>query len=142
MRQGTAHRLESAFLATDYEVEGPAGRFVVRIGEVCSSIPADQWAVVTACNPLSQLLSKLENETRMQELARAVRSAGYSFWRGENRARDQSWPPEPSLLVLEIPRQLAVALGRRFEQWAIVVGRWNQRAELVWCHDGKSTPGE
>ncbi|MBL8723129.1 MAG: DUF3293 domain-containing protein [Planctomycetes bacterium] len=36
------------------------------------------------------------------------------------RQRSREWPPEPSILVLGMPREVAVALARRFEQHALV----------------------
>ncbi|GIS62390.1 MAG: hypothetical protein CM1200mP2_46150 [Planctomycetaceae bacterium] len=48
---------------------------------------------------------------------------------GCSRRRD--WEPEISLLVLGIERDDAVAIGRRFDQVAIVCGRTGGVAELV-----------
>ena len=46
---------------------------------------------------------------------------------------DVAWPPEPSLLVLGIPRKEALRLGRRFGQLAIVAGHKSSPARLLTC---------
>lgn len=142
MPPATKHPLESAFLATDYEVDGPSGRFVIRIGELCDAIPAGTWAYITACNPRSRRLPDDENDRRMRQLEAELRAKGFQFWRGQSRARDLSWPPEASLLVLDISREQAIRLGQRLDQWAIVFGKRGHRAELVWILDGESGKAE
>lgn len=49
-------------------------------------------------------------------------------------ARDATgqWPDEQGLLVVGIPRDLAVELARRFQQNAILVGRAGESVELLW----------
>lgn len=41
-----------------------------------------------------------------------------------------SWPPERSLLILNISRGKAISLGQRFGQLAIVVGRRGEASRL------------
>jgi hypothetical protein len=53
--------------------------------------------------------------------------------RGAGAGDDGRWAPEPSLLVLGLPRAEAVELARRFGQEAIVAGRRGAPAELVYC---------
>lgn len=119
--------LEAAYRATDYR----AGEYLIRIGEV-PLIDADSWAFVTACNPRSERLPDAENARRMAQLEAAVE---FPFLPGEGTARDGSWPPEPSLLILGIDEATACELGRRFKQAAIVFGRRGEAARLVWIDD-------
>jgi len=131
--------LDAAYRATDYFFNHSAGRICIRIGEPCPSIDAHSWAYLTACNPQSTILPRDENDRRMQMLLREVEAAGLRFYYGEARSRDGKWPPEPSLLILDIDEQAAIDLARRFEQAAIVFGRRDESARLVWIDDCSPT---
>ena len=96
---------------------------------------ADQWAYITACNPESRLLSEEENVRRQQRLVQAVQDRGLTFFEGESVLDAAAWPPEPSLLILGMSPDEARALGHRFGQLAIVVGRRDQPARLVACDE-------
>jgi hypothetical protein len=132
-------RLQAAYRATSYVVFGAEGRFAIRIGE--KSPPLDDllvqhgtrsWAFITAYNPSSALLAPTENQRRQAELERALSEAGYPYCEGEGVADDGAWPAEPSLLVLGIAEEDAVALGRHFGQRAIVVAEVGTAARLLW----------
>jgi hypothetical protein len=99
-----------------------------------------RWAFITAWNPGSRPLSKHENARRHADLRAAVRNAGLEALDGEGVGEDPSWPPEQSLLILNISRARAISLGRRFGQLAIVVGRRGQASTLV-PTGGKSSQG-
>src|SRR2546423_695543 len=120
-------RLEAAYRATDYR----AGDVTIRVGEVAPVNP-DSGAFVTACNPGSIRLPPAENAERMKRLEDDVRAAGFALVHGEGVGRDGSWPPEPSLLILNIDEAAARGLGQRFGQAAIVVGERNQLARIIW----------
>ena len=92
---------------------------------------ATRWAFITAWNPGSRPLSKTENARRHADLRAAVREAGLEALDGEGVGEDASWPPEQSLLILDISRGKAISLGRRFGQLAVVVGRRGQASTLV-----------
>lgn len=132
--------LETAYLETDYWVEdAPNGPFAIRIGEFCIGLEellleqvVAEWAFVTACNPGSTQISEAENVQRMLELEAAARLNVWRFYRGCAKARINDWPPEPSLLILDIPRRDAIKLAKRFGQNAIVTGRIAEPARLVW----------
>jgi hypothetical protein len=129
--------LDTAYRATAYCAETPEGRLVLRLGEPC--VPLDRllaarglstWAYVTAYNPGSVPAPDAENEARQRELRAAVARAGQPFYEGAGVG--ESWPPEPSLLVLGIGEAEAAALGRRFGQRAVVVGDLGGPARLLW----------
>lgn len=133
-------RLQAAYEATDYLVEGGArGGFVIRVGARSADVDAlleaagvEAWAFVTAANPRSRPLSAAENSARMSRLAAIVRQRGLASCAGAGVAADGAWPPEPSLLILGIDEADAVALAREFDQHAILVGRTGAPARLVW----------
>jgi hypothetical protein len=92
---------------------------------------ANKWAFVTAWNPASVPLSREENDARQRELIRLVEAAGHTWIRGEGRGKDPTWTPEESLLILDISRGEAIALGKQFGQLAIVAGRRGESSALL-----------
>ena len=136
--------LDRAYRETDYWVDGPVGRFAIRIDEPCPSLDellagdgASCWAFITACNPNSQRLSDEVNAIRMSHLVADVRIAGQRFYSGEGIGRDGRWPPEPSLLILDIEEASAIELAKRYGQLAIVCGRVGAVPHLHWTGLGE-----
>jgi hypothetical protein len=132
--------LERAYRDTRYRV--PSLSLELFVGQASAQLDAllkqydtREWAFVSAVNPCSRLLADAENRIRHQQLRQAVAARGYPWFEGEGLALDQGWPAEPSLLILGIPRREAIALGRRFEQNAVVTGYLGQPARLDWCRE-------
>jgi hypothetical protein len=131
--------LDAAYRATDYRVEhAPNGPFVIRVGECSVDLEqllidevAFDWAYLTACNPGSVPLPGEENCMRTIELREFLVSAGWKTYYGVSVSRDGTWR-EPSFLVLGMPEDEAIKIGRRFQQNAVVVGRMAEPARLVW----------
>jgi|LakMenEpi03Aug12_release.lakeMendotaPanAssembly.Ray.scaffolds.fasta_scaffold272044_3 hypothetical protein len=132
--------LDAAYRATSYLVAMPdGGRVVVRCGERSEPLErflaeagVDHWAFLTACNPRSTRLGDAENALRMTRLDAALRDRGREWLAGEGQGDAGDWPPEPSRLVLGIEEADAIAIGRLFEQNAIVAGSRGRAARLVW----------
>lgn len=125
-------QLIAAYRKADYAVRGGP---VLRIGEPSAELAsllarqgARTAAFVTGANPRGEPRSHAANEAAMAELRAAV---SYSTLEGEGRDPQGGWGPEPSLLVLGIPRAEAEALGRRFEQNAIVFVGQGAAPELL-----------
>lgn len=55
---------------------------------------------------------------------------GHPMFSGEGIGDDGTWPAERSVLVLGIERAIAIELGRRFGQRAILCGRLGGPATL------------
>lgn len=95
-----------------------------------------EWAFITAWNPGSTPRARAENLRAQEGLERRLRDAGHELWVGQGvgpkLAGGEQWI-EPSVLVLGLKREPAVALGREFEQVAIVTGLRGRAPELVWC---------
>jgi uncharacterized protein DUF3293 len=134
--------LEAAYRATSYFVDGPGGRFAVRIGyaspeadALAAARGAAAWACITAYNPGSVPAPSERNAARQQQLETVLTEGNYRFYRGEGRGDDGDWPPEPSLFVVSMDEATAAALGRRFGQAAVVVGGRGVPARLVWTDD-------
>jgi hypothetical protein len=130
--------LGAAYRATTYFVDGPAGRFVLRVGQASAEVDAlaaahrvNTWTYVTAYNPGSTALSREQNEQRQRELKQAITESGYPFYSGEGKG-DGDWPAEPSLLVLGVSEAEAAAMARRFGQAAVLFGERGRSARLLW----------
>lgn len=132
--------LRRAYLNTDYEIEIGERVLVIKIGNGHEELDAylmahevDYWAFLTAANPASQLLSNAENQKRNEELEQQLKKIAAETLPGFGRDPKGKWPGEPSFLVLGMRVDLAVELGKRFGQLAIVCGRVGEVATLMEC---------
>jgi hypothetical protein len=137
----------SAFLATTYRADLPEGPLDIRIHQRHDRLDAlledrgqEGWAFLTAWNPGSKDLPRAENEARNADLRRRLQERGLPHYPGRGIPEAGPWTPEESFLVLGLGQEEAVALGRDFEQLAIVVGRRGGQAELVDCVPHDPTP--
>lgn len=62
-----------------------------------------------------------------------LQAKSFTYYYGEGVPDNRNWPPEASFWVLGISKQDAIALGKKWEQRAIVFGRRGAVAELVAC---------
>ncbi len=134
-------RLLQAYQHTDYHVDVPPlplriGRRHPELDTWLTGIDQRTWVFVTAWNPHSQPLPVAENERRQAELLRWVEQRDLPYSTGRSIADSGDWPPEESLLIAGLSRPEAKALGRRFEQNAVVYGEVGGVAELVITVDG------
>ena len=132
--------LMDAYRRTSFEAETPVGHLAIRVGQTCPPLDAlldmhgaHEWAFITACNPGSVPLADAENVTRMRDLRQAIAGRELTAFDGQGVPDRGDWQPEPSVLILGLPRQAALAIGRQFGQLAIVVGRRGEPARLVRC---------
>lgn len=132
-RERRREELDRAYRATSY----CAGKLTLRVGETSRVLDTllrnrgvAEWAYLTACDPGSVPLPRAQNEARQRVLLERLR--GRTVLVGEASADDGSHPPEPSFLVLGIPRAEAMTLARAFGQNAILAGAIGKPAELVW----------
>ena len=104
---------------------------VLRIGEMETFLAAKgvrSAAFVTAANPRGAERSQAANDAAMAQLRAALT---WPCLEGQGRDPEGRWKPEASLLILGISRCEAEALGRRFEQNAIVFAETGKPVELV-----------
>ncbi len=130
--------LELHYHQTCYETFSP--RLYVRINKRHTSLDrflqsqkASTWAFITAYNPQSEKCREEENVQAQANLVKRLQEMGKAFWEGQGIGDEGDWPPEPSLLILDIDRAESVQLGQEFGQKAIVYGEWRKKAELVFC---------
>lgn len=134
----TRSELEAAYRATTYRVFLPGGALDLRIGECCPALEAWLagsglvcWAVLTAANPGSRLLSEADNRARQSALEVALLEAGHEPYAAEN-VPDGDWPVEESCFVAGLAHDEAMALAERFGQNAFVYGESGEAPRLVW----------
>ncbi len=115
-----------AYRETDYRVLTDTP-FIMHIDEICHSLAAvhAQYGVscstfITACNPFSQALDTQHNLCRQTGLGLILEDMGIPWLHGLGIHPAGTWPGEDSFLALGVELAPACALGRRFEQNAIV----------------------
>jgi hypothetical protein len=115
-----------AYEETEYRVHAEPP-FTLRIGQVCPELLQEYktrkvscCAFLTACNPFSQALTDEQNAERQQALAKALRSRSLTFLEGLGQHPTNGWKGEASFLVFDLSLEAAKALGRSFEQNAVV----------------------
>jgi len=134
---GVPRSLVGAYRAARYVVFADNGP-VMRIGEPCPEMDelldadgAGCAAFITSFNPHGIPAHEEANQRAFGELCDAVDRTGYAIYLGEGSDPEGEWKPEPSLLIVGIPRGEAEALGRRFHQNAIVWVEKGGAPELV-----------
>ena len=139
--------LRIAYEQAIYEVYDGQETIKIKIGQNCPPLDSliaqsdyaprsltdrPTWALITAANPYSQPLSERENQRRYQRLSKHLKGLQLPLIPAVGKDQTGVWTPELSWLILGITRPKAIAIGRKFEQNAIVYGELNQAAELQW----------
>lgn len=116
----------AAYRETHYVVDADPV-FTLRVDEPSRELLALQRAqgapcsaFITAWNPYSERTDASVNAVRQSALEAEIRRQGLACVRGLGRHADNGWEPEQSVLVLGMALELAEALGRRFDQNAIL----------------------
>jgi hypothetical protein len=120
-----------AYRETHYEVHADdalgSAAFSLKIDAVCEELmkvyahhEVDCSAYLTACNPYSDLRDENRNPARQAALHAEIEKRGLRCFPGFGKHPTGPWPGEDSFLVLGLSLEDAKALGRQFEQNAIV----------------------
>lgn len=114
----------AAYRRAEYRV---GAQWSLRIGQHCPALAAwqqrqavDGSTFISAVNPRSRRLSERENRRRHRRLKAWLDEAGLRYLEGAGVDPDGDWPPEPGFLVAGLDRDSAIALGRQFDQNAVV----------------------
>jgi len=128
-------RLRDAYLATNYEVKHLG--LQLRIGvenwhleEFLIDNNVFSWAFISAWNPFSQSLSAAKNEIRHKKLVDFAKKKKWVFTEGFGVPQNEDWEAEKSLFILDISRDEAILLGKKFDQNAIIFGHLGKAPEL------------
>jgi hypothetical protein len=123
-----------AYEAANYWVDFPAGRIVLKIGQPFASVDGfaghSRLAIVTACNPFSEVLGDAENAERQAVLIEAVAAAGLEWFHAAGFDAQEKWVPEPSLAILDPSNQQLDAWMEAFGQNAVVVADIGRQTAL------------
>jgi hypothetical protein len=123
-----------AYEAAHYWVDFPTGRIVLKIDQPFAGIDGfggrSRLAIVTACNPFSEVLGDAENAERQALLIDAVEAAGLEWFHAAGVDAQEKWTPEPSLAILDPTDQQLDAWMEAFGQNAVVVADCGGRASL------------
>ncbi|MGI4829617.1 MAG: DUF3293 domain-containing protein [Janthinobacterium lividum] len=93
------------------------------MAEFIEAFGGDGALLITAYNPLGEVVSEAENLEASEALRRALELVAVPYFLGKGADSDGSWT-EPSYMVFNLHLLQAMALGRRFRQNALVwVGR-------------------
>lgn len=129
--------LVAAYKAAHYVVFGEPD-IVLKVGErnahldaLLDAKRAGRAAFISAANPHGEPRNLVRNVIAFHALKILVRKSRYLCFEGEGRDPKGVWRPEGSVLVLDLPRGEAEALGNRFEQNAIVYVEKGGAPELV-----------
>ncbi|MDA3921429.1 MAG: DUF3293 domain-containing protein [Salinisphaera sp.] len=130
-----------AFDATDYQTILDGDACSIRIGRPAPAAVASwidenaasgtAW-IITGDNPGAAQDSPGRNDARRTLLAIWVDRPGIEAITSTHHASDGRWPDEHGLLIAGIDDALALSLGRRFGQAAIVAVSAHDVARLWW----------
>jgi hypothetical protein len=130
--------LVAVYRATDYVIFDDERQITLRIDEVNPAaddllrrLGAATATLITAWNPESVPLLAAENDRRQAMLWQWI--ADHRLFAFSTEARDPSgqWPAEEGYLILDIAAETVAALGREFDQNAIVTIALGQAPELI-----------
>jgi sugar phosphate isomerase/epimerase len=115
-----------AYLETDYCVFGESP-FVLRVGianeplaKLYKRLKTNCGAFVTAFNPFSNEAGESANTARQVELAKELNRRSLTFIDGIGKHSSGEWPAEASYFVLGLSLEAAKALGKKYDQNAVV----------------------
>jgi len=118
--------LLQAYCETEYVVDGgllPP----LRIGALCEGLlnalverRVACAAYVTACNPYGQMLAAELNAALHLRLCAALEALGLPSSLGVGRHPDNGWPAETSVMLWGVDLGSACAIGRKWQQNAVV----------------------
>ena len=126
--------LVRAYEAAHYWVDFPAGRIVLKIDQPFAGIDGfggrSRLAIVTACNPFSEVLGDAENAERQAVLIEAVEAEGLRWFHAAGVDPGEAWTPEPSLAILDPSDEQLDNWMEAFGQNAVVVAEASGLAAL------------
>jgi len=133
----TLEELRAAYSRAIYRVDAEPEPIFLRVGAASPELDrrlaasgARYFAFLSAANPGSKALSVAENVRRHLRLLDRVRASGHEALAGESFDGVSGGWREPSLLVVGMDREDALALACEFGQLALLLGERGKPVEL------------
>lgn len=130
----------NATYATTYWVILPEGPIPFRLGKPNPNIDTlltrrgyQDWAFLTAYNPHARPHAKTENQQFHRRLVNEAEGQGWEFALALDISDETKLPAETALFVFGISAEEAKALGQRFGQAGIIVGRIGQAPSFLYA---------
>lgn len=125
--------LIEAYNVTEYKLYRPA--ITITVGQLNKELDKlllenneTEWTYITSYNPFSRDCLEHENKKYYESLLQHV--SDYKYYEGEGQGIDTNWPAEKSILIIGISESQAIEIGNKYNQNAIVLGKYEQVAEL------------
>ena len=129
--------LVEAYCSAIYEIEAKS-RIILKVSEYSHSLVelhkkhnCSTSALITACNPRSQILSDAENALRMTALAAEIEALGYAYLPAMAKDPQGRWPDEAGLWIAGLTKNEAEHIARSFEQNALLWATQDAIPQLV-----------
>lgn len=139
------NQLTIAYLTTRYSVTTGTGSFQIsplsdnpELRKYCAAEGIKTWALITPMNPGSKTLPPVLNAERVLRLKNELKESGFVFLDSESELPEgtQAVVGEPEsergFFIQNIYPWEAVKIGHDYGKNAILVGRGDGQAELVW----------
>ena len=116
----------------DCTIQLQIGKSNSQLNSLLQKYNTSTWALITAANPYSQCLSEAENQQRHELITEYLKYFNFTTIDAVGKDEAGAWTPEQSLFILNINLCDAIAIGREFQQNAIVYGKSNKAPQLIW----------
>jgi len=133
----TYEEYHTAFEQTNYVVYPTENKSVaIKINHTPTSLlpffpELKSWAVITAWNPLPDVLSLEENNTRNEALRLDIEALGLQYCPANGIAINEMWMEE-GFFIQNCTQQQANTLAAKFGQLAFVYGEISEVAKLIY----------
>ncbi len=121
----------TTYRVTDLKLDIRIGEKNKRLDFILENQIKKTWAFITAWNPESKLLSSEENKDRNDRLRSKLKV--YQTFDSLGIPKNADWTPEESFFIIGINQENATQLGVMFKQNAILFGKKNEIARLIFC---------
>ena len=121
-----------SYRRTEYRVGAPLN-LTLWVDQKAIGLPDVPWAYITAWNPRSVPQTDAVNRKKQSELEARLNSMDVRHIFCAASDSTQAWPDEEGVVALGLEREVALELGREFDQNAILVGLGEGIVELVQC---------
>lgn len=113
---------------TDYIFYDGKTRFCININQYNQDIDnllekykVENIVMITAYNPMSKLTNESKNIVMNESLKMDIENMSLKYFDGENIAKDNSFPSEKSIFVLNLKSDQAILLMKKYHQKGIVI---------------------